>query len=92
MTLIPMDELQTLKAAKTVKDTAETAAVDQQKQAIAYLINTAANCGQLDVTYNGKILPEVLQALETNKYEVTYDIAVMNAEDIAHISWKNPEE
>ena len=92
MTLIPMDELQTLKTAKAVKATAGTAAVDQQKQAIAYLINTAANCGQLDVTYNGKILPEVLQELKTNKYEVTYDIAVMNAEDIAHISWKNPEE
>ena len=89
MTLIPMDELQTLKAKADVKSTASNAAVDQQKQAVAYLINTAANCGQYDVAYNGKLLPEVAQALETNGYTVTYDIAVMNSEDIAHISWED---
>lgn len=87
MALIPMDELQTLKAASAVKSTANTAEVEQQKQAIAYLINTAANCGQYDVAYNGKLLPEVEQALDTQGYTITYDIAKVNAEDIAHISW-----
>ena len=88
MALIPMDELQTLKAASAVKSVAETAEVDQQKQEIAYLINTAANCGQLDVAYNGKLIPEVKTELETKGYSITYDVAKMNPEDIAHISWK----
>ena len=87
MTLIPMDELQTLKSKADVKTVAETAEVEQQKQAIAYLINTAANCGQYDVAYNGKLLDEVKQALEGKGYTITYDIAKVNVEDIAHISW-----
>ena len=87
MTLIPMDELQTLKSKADVKTVAESAEVEQQKQAIAYLINTAANCGQDDVAYNGKLLDEVKQALEGKGYTITYDIAKVNEEDIAHISW-----
>lgn len=89
MALIPMDELQTLKNASDVKTVAESAEADQQEQAIAYLINTAANCGQYDVTYNGKILETVLTKLETEGYTVTYDIAKVNPEDIAHISWES---
>lgn len=87
MALIPMNELQTLKAKADVKTVADTAEVEQQKQAIAYLINTAANCGQYDVAYNGKLLDEVKQALEDKGYTITYDIAKVNEEDIAHISW-----
>lgn len=82
-----MDELQTLKSKDDVKTVAETAEVEQQKQAIAYLINTAANCGQYDVAYNGKLIDEVKQALEDKGYTITYDIAKVNAEDIARISW-----
>lgn len=88
MALIPMDELQQLKAASAVKTTANTAEADQQEQAIAYLINTAANCGQYDVSYTGKILDSVKTKLENQGYTITYDIALMNAEDIAHISWR----
>lgn len=88
MALIPMDELQTLKAASDVKTVASTAEADQQEQSIAYLINTAANCGQYDVTYNGKILDSVKTSLENEGYTITYDIALVNAEDIAHISWR----
>ena len=89
MALIPMDELQQLKAASAVKTVANTAEADQQEQAIAYLINTAANCGQYDVTYNGKIIDSVKTKLTNQGYTITYDIALMNAEDIAHISWKD---
>lgn len=88
MTLIPMDELQTLKNASDVKTTADTAEADQQEQAIAYLINTAANCGQYDVAYNGKLIDSVKTKLEGLGYTITYDIARVNAEDIAHISWE----
>lgn len=89
MALIPMDELQQLKAASAVETVANTAEADQQKQAIAYLINTAANCGQYDVSYNGKILDSVKQDLEDEGYTITYDIALVNSEDIAHISWRS---
>lgn len=88
MALIPMDELQTLKNASDVKTTADTAEADQQEQAIAYLINTAANCGQYDVAYNGKLIDSVKTKLEAKGYTITYDIARVNAEDIAHISWE----
>lgn len=89
MALIPMDELQTLKSKDDVKAVAETAEADQQEQAIAYLINTAANCGQYDVTYNGKLIDSVKTKLENQGYTITYDIAKVNAEDIAHISWRS---
>lgn len=89
MALIPMDELQQLKAASAVRSTAEAAEADQQKQAIAYLINTAANCGQYDVSYNGKILDSVKQELEGQGYTIKYDVALVNSEDIAHISWRS---
>ena len=88
MALIPMEELQQLKAASAVKTVASTAEADQQEQAIAYLINTAANCGQYDVTYNGKIIDSVKTKLTSQGYTIKYDVALMNAEDIAHISWK----
>jgi len=88
MSLIPMDKLQQLKAASAVKTVAAGAEADQQEQAIAYLINTAANCGQYDVTYNGKLIDSVKTKLENQGYTITFDIAVMNSEDIAHISWK----
>ena len=88
MSLIPMDELQQLKAASAVKTVAASAEADQQEQAIAYLINTAANCGQYDVTYNGRLIDSVKTKLENQGYTITFDIAVMNSEDIAHISWK----
>lgn len=87
MALIPMNELQQLKAASAVKTVANTAEADQQEQAIAYLINTAANCGQYDVAYNGKIIDSVKTKLESQGYTITYDVSLMNAEDIAHISW-----
>lgn len=91
MSLIPMDELQTLKAASAVKSVAETAEVEQQKKSVAYDINTAANCGQYEIAYNGRLLNEVKTALEENGYTITYDIAKMNEPDIAHISWANPQ-
>lgn len=88
MALIPMDELQQLKAASAVKTVANTAEADQQEQAIAYLINTAANCGQYDVAYNGKLIDSVKTKLEGQGYTITYDVALVNSEDIAHISWE----
>lgn len=92
MSLIPMDELQTLKAASAVKAVAETAEVEQQKKSVAYDINTAANCGQYEIAYNGRLLDEVKTALEENGYTITYDIAKMNEPDIAHISWSEITE
>ena len=92
MSLIPMDELQTLKAASAVKSVAETAEVEQQKKSVAYDINTAANCGQYEIAYNGRLLNEVKTALEENGYTITYDIAKMNKPDIAHISWSEITE
>ena len=83
-----MDELQTLKNASDVKTTASNAEADQQEQAIAYLINTAANCGQYEVAYNGKIINSVKTKLESKGFTITYDIALMNKPDIARISWE----
>lgn len=88
MALIPMDELMTLKAASAVKTVADNALADQQEKEVAYAINTAANTGEYDVAYNGKLIDSVKTKLEADGYTVTYDVALMNSEDIAHISWK----
>jgi hypothetical protein len=88
MALIPMDELQTLKAASAVKTTANTAEVDQQTQAIAYLINTAANCGQYKVAYTGTILDSVKTTLEGQGYTISYELGTAIENNVAYISWE----
>lgn len=88
MALIPIDELQQLKSASEVKTVASTAEADQQEQAIAYRINNAANCGQYETTYVGPIIDSVKTKLQSKGYTIKYDIARVNEEDIAHITWK----
>lgn len=68
--MIPYDELHRLKAASSLKSTADTALVDSQVAAIAHELNTAANTGQYRIQWCGLMFPEVKSKLESNGYVV----------------------
>lgn len=78
MALIPQNELNQLIAASAAKDVADTAEQTIQEQAVAYLINTAANTGLHECQFNGILTEETISVLEGKGYTVTpkTDIAV----------------
>lgn len=71
MALIPQDELNQLKTASEVEAVANTATQTIQEQAVAYLINTAANTGLHECLFNGILTDETITALEGKGYTVT---------------------
>lgn len=87
MSLIPQDEMRTLKAASAVKAVATTAIVDQQRGAVAYAINNAANTGETSVVINSKLDETLITELEGQGYTLTYDFAKAKPSDEVVISW-----
>lgn len=71
MALIPQDELNQLKNASEVETVANTAEQTIQEQAVAYLINTAANTGLHECQFNGILTEDTITALEGKGYTVT---------------------
>lgn len=90
MALIPQDELATLKSASDVKTVASSAAEDAEKMAIAKLINSSANTGQMEVLYNHEISSSVVGVLEGMGYTVTRLSSKVSADPKYQytISWK----
>lgn len=90
MALIPQDELATLKNASDVKTVALSAAEDAEKMAIAKLINSSANTGQMEVLYNHEISESVITALEGLGYTVNKLSPKVSADPKYQytISWK----
>lgn len=70
MSLIPQEELTTLKAASAVKTISENAEADQQIMTIAYQINTAANTGATSILFMNALLPATKAALTSKKYTI----------------------
>lgn len=71
MALIAPEDLATLQSATSVKTVAESAPLDAEKAALAKLINSAANTGQMEVLYNHPISEDAVSALEGQGYTVT---------------------
>lgn len=87
MALIPQDELLTFKTAADVKAVASTAVLDQEKQAIAALINTAANTGETSVLVNHRLSDAMITTLEGAGYTLNYNMTLAHAKDEVIISW-----
>lgn len=89
MSLVPKDEMTTLRSASDSRSTAQTAEKDIQIQAVAHLINQAANTGLYEVIFQTKFVDGVKEELESKGYIVRF--VSNNAYDMhykALISWK----
>lgn len=87
MALIPQSELLILKSATDVQSVSATAALDQERQAVAGAINTAANTGATCVLINRRLSAAIVSELEGLGYVVRHDSARANVMDQATIYW-----
>lgn len=87
MALIPQDELKELKTASDVLTVSDTAAYEQEKIGVAYLINSAANTGETRVVLNHKLSEQLKTELKSNGYKLIYNVARANVTDEVCISW-----
>ena len=88
MSLVPKDEMTTLRSASQSLDTANSAEDDIQLKAVAYAINSAANTGQKRVVFQELILDAVKEQLESNGYKLT-EYGPCYPERHTIISWEN---
>jgi hypothetical protein len=91
MALIPQSELLQLKSASDVLAVSQSAVLDQERQAVAGAINTAANTGATFVLVNRKLSEEIIAELNSKGYIVRHDSARARATDQATIYW-NPDD
>lgn len=86
MGLVDKNDMTTLYPASSSKSTAESAEDDIQLKAVAYAINSAANTGQMKVTFQEHLREAVKIQLKSKGYEVKPSgIAVKDSSYI--ISW-----
>lgn len=71
VSLIPMDELTTLKSASEVKTVADSAVATIEQQTVAAAINSAANTGQHSITWSKPLSDTLKATLEGLGYTVT---------------------
>lgn len=90
MSLIPQDELTTLKSATEVKSVASTAALDQETNTVAYYINSAANTGNTQVLINHKLSTELADTLKSKGYALSYNKYIADPSAEVIISWDIP--
>lgn len=83
--LIPYNELAELKLASDVKDISAGAKIAHQVSEVAYVINTAANTGEYRAYYNGELLPETIELLESNGYTIVANARSIHSQSV--ISW-----
>lgn len=81
------DDMTTLHQASECKTTAEEAPDVQQKNAVAFAINSAANCGELTVEFSQPLRPNVQAEVESKGYTVTPRGGAYSDHPII-ISWK----
>ena len=91
MSLIPQEDLKILQAASAVKAVAETAAYEQDLQAVAFAINSAANTGATSVTITMKLSKEVKDELEKNGYKLSNFKYNASPDNQTIVSWEAAE-
>lgn len=87
MALVEKDEMTTLRSASDSKTTAQSALDDIQLKAVAYAINSAANCGELRVVFQEVLRQTVKDALISNGYTVEA-AGIADKERGTIINWK----
>ena len=85
MALVEKDEMTTLRTASDSKATAANSLDDIQTKAVAYAINSAANCGEYTTIFQEVIRPNVKSELLEKGYVLT-PAPELNKGTI--ISWK----
>ena len=87
MSLVDKDQMTILRSAADSKATAESAEKDIQIKAVAYAINEAANTGLTRVIFQGVLLPETKQELESQGYTLQ-NVGAAHPENRTLIDWK----
>lgn len=88
MSLIPQDEMFELKPAATVKTVSETAEYEQEKKAVAFAINNAANTGSTNVVINHELSKQLTDLLTSNGYTITHNFSRVTPKAEPVISWE----
>lgn len=70
MAKVDKDHMTTLRTAAESKTTADTALDDTQVEAVAYAINSAANCGEYKVTFQEVLRENVKTQLDGKGYDL----------------------
>ena len=88
MAQVDKDHMTELRSASDSLATAQSAEKDIQLKAVAFAINSAANTGETRTVFQGVMLEEIKQELESNGYVVqNYNSVDPNKSSM--ISWKN---
>lgn len=81
------DEMTTIHPAADCKQVAEAAPDEQQRGAVAFAINNAANCGELSVEFLQPLRPAVEGELTSNGYSIRNSGGAVPTSSVV-ISWK----
>ena len=87
MSLIPQDELTTLKNASEVYAVSEDAELEQETNAVAYAINSAANNGNTSVLINHKLSDALAATLKEKGYKFGYNLQAADPMAMVTIYW-----
>ncbi len=85
--LIPKEEMTTLKSAAEVKEISEQAELIQEEMSVAATINGAANTGVNSIFWYQRLSKTLKEKLEEMGYTVREVEDAANAEDCHIISW-----
>lgn len=85
--MFAQEDLTTLHPASECKTTAESAEYTQQLRAVAYSINSAANCGEFMTEFQTRLRDDVKSDLESNGYTIINNGRAVEDQPVV-ISWK----
>lgn len=71
MSLIPREELTTLKPASDVRNVADSAYEIHEEMSVAHDINTAANSGEKSISIVRKLSDNLIEKLKAQGYTIT---------------------
>ena len=87
MGLVNKDEMTVLRSASEAKQTAKEAEKDRQLMSVAYAINEASNTGLMRVVFQGELIDEVKEELQSKGYHIL-NYGAAHPEKRSVISWE----
>ena len=87
MSLIPMSDINILKSATDVRDVASSALATLEEEAVARIINLAANTGETSVIWENYLSADLKTKLLSNGYKLTNQ-SLVGSNTIWEISWE----
>lgn len=86
--LVPVDELNQLHSAASIKEVSDNATEIHLLQRAAYAINNAANTGEYSAIYQGPMTDTLKSTLESEGYTLTSVDTACTSAPTTKISWR----